>query len=176
MQLGRYLGQHQSFIQTPHTHTHTHTQRCAHTHTEGAAFPKCLCMGRTGVEGGNGREENKNNFFSPLPPFSLLWFYMQARLWQTLHHHETLIHFQRDTASENKGKHKTCVTDDRVSRTIVWRLPRGRIKTHRRLALILTKLRHFCRCNKALWVWDAENKTKCTEKPSEKRWPTFKHM
>ncbi len=63
MQLGRYLGQHQSFIQTPHTHT----QNCAYTHT--AAFPKCLCMGRTGGEGGDGNKENKNNFSSPPPSF-----------------------------------------------------------------------------------------------------------
>lgn len=45
----------------------THTQNCAYTHT--AAFPKCLCTGRTGAEGGDGREEYKNNFSFPLPPF-----------------------------------------------------------------------------------------------------------
>lgn len=57
MQPGRYLGQHQSLI-------HTHIN-CAYT----PALPKCLCMGHTGVvEGGEGREENKNNFSSPFPP------------------------------------------------------------------------------------------------------------
>ena len=91
MQLGRYLGQHQSFIHTPHTHTH----KTVHI----AALPKCLSAG---AEGGYGRDEYKNNFFPPpLPAVLPLWFDMQGRLCQTLHCHETLIHFQSGTVFRN---------------------------------------------------------------------------
>lgn len=78
-----------------HIYTHTNTQNCTDTHT--TTYQKCLCMACAGVEGGNGRERNKNNFSSLFLP---VWFYMQRRLWQMLHCHESWIHFLSDTDSK----------------------------------------------------------------------------
>lgn len=68
MQVGMYLGQHQSFIKDtncpPPTHTHVYIRLCLYTQ-------QCLCMGRTAAEGSHQWVGYKNNF----PSFSCFSFH-----------------------------------------------------------------------------------------------------